>query len=42
VLRIDVAVPLRTPWKQEGSKWNFKSATDISDMVLNLAIGYPF
>jgi outer membrane protein insertion porin family len=42
VLRIDVAVPLRTPWKPDGSKWNFKSATDISDMVLNLAIGYPF
>jgi outer membrane protein assembly factor BamA len=42
VLRIDVAVPLRTPWKPEGSKWNFRAATDISDMVLNLAIGYPF
>jgi outer membrane protein assembly factor BamA len=42
VLRIDVAVPLRTPWKPDGSKWNFHSATDISDMVLNLAIGYPF
>ena len=42
VLRIDVAVPLRTPWKPEGSKWNFHSATDVSDMVLNLAIGYPF
>lgn len=42
VLRIDIAVPLRTPWKPKGSKWNFKSATDISDMVLNLAIGYPF
>ncbi len=42
VLRIDVAVPLRTPWKPEGSSWNFKSTTDISDMVLNLAIGYPF
>jgi outer membrane protein insertion porin family len=42
VLRLDVAVPLRTPWKPEGSKWNFHTATDISDMVLNLAIGYPF
>jgi len=42
VLRVDVAVPLRTPWKPEGSKWNFNAATDISDMVLNLAIGYPF
>ena len=42
VLRVDMAVPLRTPWKPTGSKWNFKGATDISDMVLNLAIGYPF
>lgn len=42
VLRVDIAVPLRTPWKPTGSKWNFKSATDISEMVLNLAIGYPF
>ena len=42
VLRVDVAIPIRTPWKPEGSKWNFKAATDISDMVLNLAIGYPF
>ncbi len=42
VLRVDVAVPIRTPWKPDGSKWNFKAATDISDMVLNLAIGYPF
>jgi outer membrane protein insertion porin family len=42
VLRIDIAVPLRTPWKPEGSKWNFKAATDVSDLVLNLAIGYPF
>jgi outer membrane protein insertion porin family len=42
VLRIDVAVPVRTPWKPVGSRWNFKAATDISDMVLNLAIGYPF
>jgi outer membrane protein assembly factor BamA len=42
VLRIDIAVPIRTPWKPEGSKWNFHTTTDISDMVLNLAIGYPF
>jgi len=42
VLRLDVAVPLRTPWKPAGSNWNIKSATDISNLVLNLAIGYPF
>lgn len=42
VLRVDVAVPVRYPWLPNGSKWNFHSATDISNMVLNLAIGYPF
>jgi outer membrane protein assembly factor BamA len=42
VLRVDMAVPLRYPWLPGSSKWNFHNATDISDMVLNLAIGYPF
>jgi outer membrane protein insertion porin family len=42
VLRVDVAVPLRSPWKPQGSQWDLHSATDISDLVLNLAIGYPF
>ena len=42
VLRVDVAVPVRYPWLPEGSKWAFNKTTDISNMVLNLAIGYPF
>jgi len=42
VLRVDVAAPVRFPWRPEGSKWSWRSATDISNMVLNLAIGYPF
>ncbi|MHA4806708.1 translocation and assembly module lipoprotein TamL [Flavitalea flava] len=42
VLRIDVAVPVRYPWLPEGQKWQFNKAADISKMVLNLAIGYPF
>ncbi len=42
VLRIDVASPVRYPWVTNGNKWSFHSVTDISDMVLNLAIGYPF
>jgi len=42
VLRVDVAAPVRYPWLNNGSKWSFHSVTDISDMVLNLAIGYPF
>ncbi|MDP4149837.1 MAG: BamA/TamA family outer membrane protein [Bacteroidota bacterium] len=42
VLRVDVAVPVRYPWMPGGSKWVFTKATDISNLVLNLAIGYPF
>ena len=42
VLRIDLATPVRYPWMQEGHKWDFSKVTDISNMVLNLAIGYPF
>ena len=42
ILRVDVAVPLRYPWLPDGSKWNFTKTGDISNWVLNLAIGYPF
>ena len=42
VLRVDVAAPIRNPWLTNGRQWQFRQATDISDMVLNLAIGYPF
>jgi outer membrane protein assembly factor BamA len=42
VLRVDVAVPVRYPWLPQGSKWDFMKGTDISNLVLNLAIGYPF
>jgi outer membrane protein assembly factor BamA len=42
VLRVDMAEPIRFPWLPEGSKWQWRKATDISNMVLNLAIGYPF
>ncbi len=42
VLRVDLAAPVRYPWRNNGSKWNFHSVTDISNWVLNLAIGYPF
>jgi outer membrane protein insertion porin family len=42
VLRVDVSSPVRYPWVTNGNKWSFHSVGDISDMVLNLAIGYPF
>jgi outer membrane protein assembly factor BamA len=42
VLRVDLATPVRYPWYSNGHKWVFNKITDISNMVLNLAIGYPF
>jgi outer membrane protein assembly factor BamA len=42
VLRVDVAVPVRYPYLPDGNRWVFNKATDISNLVLNLAIGYPF
>lgn len=42
VLRVDVATPVRYPWLANGNKWVFNKVTDISNLVLNLAIGYPF
>jgi outer membrane protein insertion porin family len=42
VLRVDVAAPVRYPWNPAGHQWSTAGLTDISQMVLNLAIGYPF
>jgi len=42
VLRVDVATPVRYPYLTDGNKWVFNKVTDISNLVLNLAIGYPF
>ena len=48
VLRFDLAVPLRKPWIEENNHWvtnqiDFGNAAWRKDnMVLNVAIGYPF
>lgn len=42
ILRVDVAVPMRYPWLPDGQKWAFGKTGEISNWVLNLAIGYPF
>ena len=48
VLRFDLAVPLRKPWEEENNHWvtnqlDFGNTTWRKDnMVLNVAIGYPF
>jgi len=48
VLRVDGAFPIRKPYLQGGPKWVFNQI-DFTDgqwrkenLVLNLAIGYPF
>ncbi|MGO1243672.1 MAG: BamA/TamA family outer membrane protein [Sphingobacterium sp.] len=48
IVRVDMATPLRVPYRPEGDRWVFKYI-DIRDskwrgdnLVFNLAIGYPF
>ena len=38
VIRFDLAAPLRTPWFEEGERWEFR----YKEPVFNFAIGYPF
>ena len=48
VIRLDIGVPLRKPWLEEGNRWvadeiNLGSGSWRSEnMIFNLAIGYPF
>ncbi|MCC5944970.1 MAG: BamA/TamA family outer membrane protein [Bernardetiaceae bacterium] len=48
VLRLDAAIPLRRPWLAPAQRWQF-AAIDFgsgewrrNNLVLNIAIGYPF
>jgi outer membrane protein assembly factor BamA len=38
ILRFDLGIPIREPYKPAGMRWVF----DTSNQVLNFAIGYPF
>ena len=48
ILRLDLAVPLRIPYYQEGERWTFdkidfgSGAWRKDNLILNIAIGYPF
>lgn len=48
LLRVDLAMPLRKPWLEEGNRWvidqiDFSSKSwRQQNLILNLAIGYPF
>jgi len=48
VLRLDMGIPLRKPWRPDGERWVL-DAMDITDpawrkenLVFNFALGYPF
>ncbi|MCG7752547.1 translocation and assembly module lipoprotein TamL [Flavihumibacter cheonanensis] len=48
VIRADLAIPLRKPWLPDGEKWVLNQvelgnpAWRRENMILNIAIGYPF
>ena len=48
ILRLDVAMPLRIPYYEEGNRWTFDKVDFGSkdwrkdNLILNIAIGYPF
>lgn len=42
VIRLDVGIPVRAPYEAEGERNVLKIPPPRKDMVLNIAIGYPF
>ena len=42
IIRLDISVPFRRPYKEEDTYWTFTSPHFISDYILSFAIGYPF
>ncbi len=42
ILRADIGLPLRTPYKTDGKNWLTGANQILSGAILNLAIGYPF
>ena len=48
ILRLDFAMPLRVPYFDKGDRWTFdkidfgNKTWRKDNMILNIAIGYPF
>jgi len=42
VIRFDLALPIRRPYKENNKYWTFTSPHLFKDYVLSFAIGYPF
>jgi outer membrane protein assembly factor BamA len=42
IMRIDIGLPIRTPYKTDGKNWITNTNQAVSGAIFNLAIGYPF
>jgi outer membrane protein assembly factor BamA len=42
IMRIDLGLPIRTPYKTDGKNWITSTNQAVSGAIFNLAIGYPF
>jgi outer membrane protein assembly factor BamA len=48
LLRLDLAFPIRKPWRRDGEQWTFNEINfgngswRQDNLIFNLAIGYPF
>ncbi len=42
LIRFDLAVPLRVPYMERGKEWIIKDLHPFSNIIYNIAIGYPF
>lgn len=48
VLRLDLGMPIRKPWREKGDRWVFdeiqfgNNSWRKDNLILNIAIGYPF
>jgi outer membrane protein insertion porin family len=42
IMRVDIGLPIRTPYKTDGKNWITNTNQAVSGAIFNLAIGYPF
>ena len=42
LIRFDLALPLRAPYMERGKEWIIKDLHPFSNIIYNIAIGYPF
>jgi outer membrane protein insertion porin family len=42
LIRFDLGIPLRVPYMTRGNEWIAKDLHPFSNIIYNIAIGYPF